>query len=187
MCGRYYIADDDMELQEILAALGHDGRIKTGEIFPGDIVPALTAGGRLQRMQWGYARYNGGGKVINARSETAMEKSMFQKSMRERRCLLPASYYFEWRRSGSSKKEKYAIGLPGREPLYMAGVYRAEKAVDLPVFVILTRAAAPSVAGIHDRMPVILPQEVQSLWLHSDDAHNLLNMAVQDIRATPAT
>lgn len=187
MCGRYYIADDDPEIQSIIAALGYDERIQTGEIFPTNIVPVLAEGGKPQLMQWGFARYNGGGKVINARSETAAEKSMFSKAMRECRCLLPASHYFEWQRSGSAKKQKYAISLPEKETLYMAGLYREEKDLPLPVFVILTREAAPSVTDIHDRMPVILPKSVQSLWLNSDDAVHLMGMAAQDLRAIPVS
>ncbi len=186
MCGRYCLADDDMEIQAIIAALGYDKRIKTGEIFPTDIVPAITAGGMPRLMQWGFARYNGGGKVINARSETAAEKNMFARSLRERRCLLPATNYYEWLRSGNAKKQRFAISLPEHETLYMAGVYREEKDMPLPVFVILTREAAPCVSGIHDRMPVIFPRAVQSLWLESDDAANLLDLAVQQVRPVPA-
>lgn len=186
MCGRYYIADDDKEMRAIIAALAYGEPLKTGEIFPTDAVPAITAGGKPMLMRWGFARYNGGGKVINARSETAAEKTMFSKSMRERRCLLPASNYFEWQRAGSTKKQKYAISLPGGEPLYMAGVYREEAGQSLPVFVILTREAAPRVAFIHDRMPVILPKSVHPLWLNSPDGEALLNMAVQELQAAAA-
>ena len=103
MCGRYFIDVDDMEIQEILAALGHDARIKTGEIFPSNVVPVLTVERKPQLMQWGYTRFDGKGKVINARSETVTEKPMFQKSMREKRCLIPASHYFEWKDTGAAK------------------------------------------------------------------------------------
>ncbi len=187
MCGRYYTADDDLEIQSILAALGHDERIHTGEIFPTNVVPVLAEGGKPRLMQWGFARYNGGGKVINARSETAAEKNMFSKAMRECRCLLPASYYFEWQRSGSTKKQKFAISLPEKETLYMAGLYREEKDQPLPVFVILTQDAAPSVSDIHDRMPVILPKAVQSLWINSDDAGQLMGLAAQDLQTVPVS
>ena len=113
MCGRYYIEQEDIELQEILAALGHDERIKTGEIYPTNTVPVLTSEKRPQLMRWGFTRYDGKGSIINARSETVTEKPMFQKAMRERKCLIPASWYFEWKAIGAGKKQKHAISLPG--------------------------------------------------------------------------
>lgn len=170
MCGRYYIDGNSETMMDIISqiASGPDGNrlmdMKLGEIFPTDTVPVIT-GERPRLMQWGFARYNGGGKVINARSETALEKPMFAKSMRERRCLLPASWYFEWQRDGSAKKQKHAISLPDSTPLAMAGVFREEKDLPLPVFVILTREAAPGLSHIHDRMPVILPVDIQKEWL----------------------
>ncbi|MEA5060539.1 MAG: SOS response-associated peptidase [Candidatus Pelethousia sp.] len=183
MCGRYYIEQEDIELQEILAALGHDERIKTGEVFPTNIVPVLTADKKPQLMRWGFTRYDGKGTIINARSETVTEKPMFQKAMRERRCLLPASWYFEWKALGANKKQKHAISLPGQNILYMAGIYREEKDMDLPVFVILTRQDAPSISDIHSRMPVILPKAIKPLWLHAFDPEKLLDMAEQNVKA----
>lgn len=172
MCGRYYIDDNSEYMMGLVReiAAGPDGHrlmdMKLGEIFPTNTVPVIT-GERPRLMQWGFARYNGGGKVINARSETALEKPMFAKSMRERRCLLPASWYFEWQRVGSTKKQKHTISLPDGAPLAMAGVFREEKDMPLPVFVILTREVAPGFSHIHDRMPVILPREMQREWLSS--------------------
>lgn len=171
MCGRYYIDAEDQAFQTLIAeiAAGPDGvrmlDMKLGEIFPTNTVPALVAeGGRL--MRWGFSRYNGGGAVINARSETAMVKPMFAKSMQERRCLLPASRYFEWQRTpGGVKKQKYAIALPGGKPFYLAGVYRQEKQFPVSVFAILTREAAPELAYLHERMPVALPYSARDAWL----------------------
>ena len=104
MCGRYYIADDDLsrELARIIAAINRkktpEGLKTAGEICPSDIAPAL-ANSRRQAVQpfamrWGYA-FPDGRPVINARSETAAEKPMFRDGMQHRRCLIPASYYFE--------------------------------------------------------------------------------------------
>ena len=181
MCGRYYIDVDGMDMQEILAALGHDERIKAGEIFPTNVVPVLAAERKPQLMRWGFARYDGKGSIINARCETVTEKPMFQKAMRERRCLLPASSYFEWKDSGAKRKQKHAISLPGQDTLYMAGIYREEKDMELPVFVILTREASASVSTIHSRMPVILPKAIHPLWFQCSDPQNLFELAAQDM------
>ena len=127
-------------------------------------------------MRWGFTRYDGKGSIINARSETVTEKPMFQKAMRERKCLIPASWYFEWKAIGAGKKQKHAISLPGQNAIYMAGIYREEKDIDLPVFVILTREASASVSSVHNRMPVILPKAIHPLWFQSSDPQNLLTV-----------
>jgi len=102
--------------------------------------------------------------------------------MRERRCLLPASWYFEWQRVGSTKKQKHAISLPDGAPLAMAGLFREEKDIPLPVFVILTREAAPGLSQIHDRMPVVLPREMQREWLSSGcDVRAVLDGALEGL------
>ncbi len=177
MCGRYYIPGEDDELEAMIAAIKQEGRAKTGEIFPADAVLALDAQGKPALMRWGFSRYDGKGLTINARSETAGEKSMFARLLRESRCLLPAGGYFEWRDMGGAKKQKYAISQMGRTTLYMAGLYRMEAGGELPSFVILTRPAAPGLAHIHNRMPVILPAAARALWLGGGEAGEVFGMA----------
>ena len=187
MCGRYYIETDTEELRQIIAEVEQKqgnseahAMMKAGEIFPTNIVPVIGSDG-ASLMKWGYSGYKN--RVINARSEIAFEKPMFRKSLLERRCLIPASGYYEWRRteSGSKSKQKYALYRPGR-PLYMAGIWRREQGEALPVFVILTREAGPAIADIHDRMPVILPEETQQDWLSGGAAVGLLiRQAVQEV------
>jgi putative SOS response-associated peptidase YedK len=172
MCGRYYIAIEDEELQAILREAQQNAKKpehlpKTGEIFPTDIAPVIAADGRPQAMRWGFLRYDGKGRIINARSETVKEKAMFKKALQEGRCLIPASNYFEWQTLPDGKKQKYAIS--GEEPvLYMAGLYRKEQGEELPVFVVLTKEAAEEIAFMHDRMPVILPRAQQLSWLNGE-------------------
>lgn len=104
MCGRYYIAEDDMpeEMARIIEEINRkktpEGMKTSGEIFPSDIVPVL-ANSRQQdvqpfAMRWGYTFPNSK-PVINARAETAAIKPMFKDGMKQRRCLIPASNYFE--------------------------------------------------------------------------------------------
>lgn len=175
MCGRYFIPepDDDTGFQVIYEQLKARYAqpelltMKYGEIFPTNIVPIITADAPAL-MKWGFSRYDGKGQVINARLETATEKVMFQKPYAFSRCLVPAQCYFEWRKEGT-QKQKYALGASvapeARMPIYMAGLYRLEKDETLPLFVILTRPAAPEIAFIHDRMPVIVPEHIRKKWL----------------------
>jgi putative SOS response-associated peptidase YedK len=172
MCGRYYIALDYEELREILYEARQNAKkpghmAKTGEIFPTDIAPVLTAGAMPQAMRWGFARSDGKGCIINARSETAAQKPMFQKALREGRCLIPASNYFEWEALPNGKKRRYAI-FSGEPVLYMAGLYRRESGAELPSFVVLTKEAAGGLSFLHDRMPVILAPAERLNWLNGE-------------------
>lgn len=171
MCGRYYIAEEDSgaELEKIIAQLNRRSDASTvktgGEIFPSDTAPVIANSKSLVPsafpMAWGY-HLSGGKLIINARSETASERPMFADGMENRRCLIPASNYFEWAHSG--EKTKFAIAPKGKSFFYMAGIYRLESGK--PVFSILTRAAAPGIASIHDRMPVIIPDAAVGDWLN---------------------
>ncbi|SHH91488.1 Putative SOS response-associated peptidase YedK [Sporobacter termitidis DSM 10068] len=185
MCGRYnfILARDDFGslLKQAESCSGASPRlkdIKSGDICPTDIVPIVTKDGPVL-MRWGFSGYDGKGQVINARLETAAEKPMFRKSYAQCRCLVPAGHYFEWRKDGT-KKQKYAIGTG--TPMYMAGLYRSEPGDPLPHFVILTRSAAPGIAFIHDRMPVIVPESLRNRWLASPiGARELLSASDESI------
>lgn len=187
MCGRYELSMDMPEIRRILRevdrkqgdSLEH-ASMKESEIFPTNIVPVIGGNG-AELMKWGYSGYKS--RVINARSETAFEKAMFRKSLFERRCLIPASGYYEWKRtrSGGKTKQKYALFRPG-QPLYMAGLWREEQGEKLPVFVILTREAGSAIAEIHDRMPVILPEQVCKEWVsQTADAGYIMRQAIQEL------
>ena len=174
MCGRYWIEpEDDEELLRIIEQMQRvdpELRVKTeGEVFPGDGVPALclSRAGNVRpfAMAWGYAMPDGR-RMINARSETAAQKPMFRDSMRSRRCLLPMSAYFEWEHRGR-ERVKYRIAPDAAGLHFLAGLYRFEG--NCPVCTVLTAAAAPEIAFIHHRMPVILPAEKQDIWLRGGE------------------
>ena len=174
MCGRYYIEISDAVLREICEEIKRSWQKKEsdrqleitfdGEVFPRNVAPVQTGPGLFEPMQWGFSGFSGTRPVINARSETALEKTMFRHAMRESRCLIPASGYFEWKKEGS-RKIKHRLYVPG-QPLFFAGCYRKEQDSDLARFVILTRAASAELAPIHERMPVIIPSNYATAWLH---------------------
>ena len=197
MCGRYYIAEDDMteEMARIIEEINRkktpEGMKTSGEIFPSDIVPVL-ANSRQQdvqpfAMRWGYTFPNSK-PVINARSETAAIKPMFKDGMKQRRCLIPATHYYEWEHRGR-QSIKYAIRPERSKMLYLAGIYHLEKHDDVivPTFTVLTREASPGISFIHDRMPVILPSEITTDWLDSrNDAAEVIQAAMLNMEYHPA-
>ena len=188
MCGRYWIDDgrESIELRDIIEEVNRRVVVEpvktSGEIFPADVVPVIASNRNMVptafAMQWGYTLPDGR-RIINARSETAETRPMFKDGMRQRRCAVPATNYFEWERAGKTKT-KYAIRPTDGALFYMAGIYRIESG--RPVFSILTREPAESIAFIHNRMPVILPRDLVKDWTNSQcRAGEILSHAVLDL------
>ena len=175
MCGRFVMKIDKKDLDEIIeqvqANLDEGTELLSikmeGEVFPTNIVPIKTAGG-IRPMRWGFR--TGKRDVINARSETVMEKPMFRGAMIERRCLILASGYYEWKKEADGSKTKYEFSNPGEALTYLAGCYRIESDAPGASFVILTRDATDEFAPIHDRMPVVLSSTQADEWLGIDGA-----------------
>lgn len=115
---------------------------------------------------WGFPRFGAGkGVVINARSETADERSMFKKSLHTRRCVIPTTGFFEWTQTGP--KTKYRFNLPEDNTLYLAGLYNIFQNENK--YVILTTVANQSIVDVHNRMPVILTKNMIEDWILSED------------------
>lgn len=169
MCGRYWMDEGDEALAEIIAQMQRvDSKVKLyGEVCPGDHAPVIcrSRSGKpmVYPMEWGFRMANGK-RVINARSETACDRPLFQESMLLRRCLLPMSAYYEWEKRGRDRI-RYRIRPEEAGLCCLAGIYRYEE--DRPVFTVLTQEAAPEIRFIHPRMPVILPYNEREAWLES--------------------
>lgn len=124
----------------------------------------------IRLAQWGFLpRWAAGSKapaIINARAETIVDKPYFRSAIRKRRCLIPANSFFEWDRL-SSPAQPWRILLNGDEPFSLAGVWEpAPEASGRPTFAIITTTANRLVGQVHDRMPVILEQGMEDVWLH---------------------
>jgi putative SOS response-associated peptidase YedK len=147
-------------------------QMKTGEIFPTDKVPVITAdadGKRSAKLfKWGFPNFiKPGGVIINARSETLAQKPAFSKILHTGRCLVPASGFYEWK-AAEGKKEKYLIRTSDRNFFYMAGLYNSfidKKGNPFTGFVIITTDANRQMSAIHNRMPVILDTPEAGSWL----------------------
>lgn len=113
---------------------------------------------KAEPMAWGFPKHEGSGLIINARAETLLDKPFFRESALHRRCVIPASGFYEWNRW----KEKVTFRRGDSPVLYMAGIYREFH------FVIVTTQANESMAPVHDRMPLILDEEEAAAWLCDD-------------------
>ncbi len=175
MCGRFFIQISRKDLDEIIAEVERNNADREGlaalklegEVFPTDTVAVRTEM-TYTAMRWGFRM--GKGLVINARSETVREKSLFREAIVDRRCVVAASGYYEWKQeSGGGRKTKYQFCPPGGQVLWLAGCYRKEEGSPIPAFVILTREASPGLARFHDRMPVVLSAQQAELWTTPGD------------------
>lgn len=186
MCGRYFLDDTDREnerLAAIIQGVMDSGSpmaalVATGEIFPTQIAPVIVAQegkAAVRPMRWGFPRGGGHGVVINSRSEKADYTPMFQRAVRERRCLIPMSGFYEWRRtpSGGKTKDKFVFISEGGQKkgmMYLAGVYGeflgGFNGGGFDGFAILTQDADEQMRPYHSRMPVIMDDEnLKKLWL----------------------
>ena len=187
MCTRFY-ADLDKELkpfvdeaqqvsfaEQMMTELSRPLSM-SGEIRPTDIAAVIAPSRNGQRavfpMQWGFSINGLKTPIVNARIESAADKPTFRDSWYRRRCVIPASWYYEWQhyktRDGRTKTgEKYAIQPKDSEITWLAGLYRFEEKGKFryPVFVVLTQEPCKAVSAIHDRMPVILPESAIDDWI----------------------
>ncbi len=97
-------------------------------------------------------------RLANARRETLLARGAFKDAAQHRRCLVPADGFYEWEKQGSARLPHYFQRRDGA-PFFFAGLWRAETAVTPPAFVIVTTQPNALLAPIHDRMPVIFPDD----------------------------
>lgn len=181
MCGRYMLFDEaqNEELHRIIEEINHRLKdnpeapaLKTGEIFPTDTVPIIVSrhGSKSAHpAKWGFPKFSKSGVIINAKGET-LNETMFRKSFQDRRCIVPACGYFEWRKD-TPEKEKFFIHT-GKPLLYMAGlygIYRDKNDKPYTGFVIITTEPNAAISPIHNRMPVILSPDKAEQWLTLTD------------------
>jgi putative SOS response-associated peptidase YedK len=109
-----------------------------------------------------------GSRLINARAETVREKPSFRAAFRARRCIVPATGWYEWQAVGA-RKQPWLLRCAGAEFTPFAALWESWRdpagGPTLETFAILTTAAAPALADIHDRMPVVLDQAECPRWL----------------------
>lgn len=138
------------------------------------VVEAIEPGARseLKMVKWGLVPFwakdtSIGARLINARAETAAEKPAFRNPFRNRRCLIPADGFYEWKRTDGSKQPHF-VRLANRQVFAFAGLRDRWESADSDVIescTILTTEANTLLLPIHDRMPVILHSEDYDLWL----------------------
>lgn len=181
MCGRFALDTIEERLLEAFQISDSLGYVPSWNIAPTQNLLAVRAtpnGRGPARLRWGLVpRWapdpSLGGRMINARSETAAEKPTFREAFALRRCLIPATGFYEWKKTPSHPARPYYFRPARGGVMALAGVWeswkRARGKPALETGAILTCAANDDVRGVHDRMPVILPPHVWDAWIFGAD------------------
>ena len=176
MCSRYFLDAEGNVIAYTFTVPVHERLKKRYNIAPTQQSPVvrIAADGtrEMAMLRWGLVPFWAkdlafGTKAINARSETAEEKPAFRNAFRKRRCVVPATGFFEWK-GEPGKKQAFAITATDQPVFGMAGLWDTWKSPageTVETYTILTTDANTEMAALHDRMPVILPAADVQSWL----------------------
>jgi putative SOS response-associated peptidase YedK len=192
MCGRFsFVAEDAL----ILERFGI--RVRTAiykaryNCAPGQNLAVIAgdAPDTLNFFRWGlipsWAKDASiGNKLIDARGETLTEKPSFRNAFKNRRCLVPATGFFEWKRNGSSGTKSrtptpWNIRMKNGDPFCFAGIWDKWVTADgeiIQSFAIVTTSPNKLTEQIHDRMPVILHQDDEQRWISPQPDPSLVKL-----------
>ncbi len=185
MCGRYSFAVEDALIQERFGL-----RVRTAiykaryNCAPGQDLAVISNenAGELNFYRWGlipyWAKEPGiGSRMINARAETILERPSFKNIFRNRRCLVVADSFFEWKKD--KNQTPFRILMQDESLFSMAGIWDQWISRDGEIirsFSIITTKANELMAGIHERMPVILQPQDEKKWLDQSSKEELLGL-----------
>jgi len=177
MCGRFVLSSPaDAIAAEFAAMTGGLVLNAHYNIAPmQDVVVVRSLQGRrtLSMLRWGlipsWAKDPKiASRLINARSESAAGKPSFREAMKKRRCIIPASGFYEWEKEGTRRQPWYFLASRPGALLAIAGLWESWRSPDgepVETVCLLTTSANPVLAPVHDRMPVLLDREGVESWL----------------------
>ena len=187
MCGRYLLSTSAEIIADLFQAeLTAEFRPRYN-IAPSQMIPVVELAGKSRRvslMRWGLtpswakAKIGPRGGVrlpdfINARSETASSKPSFRNAFRQRRCIVPADGFFEWKKALDGSRQAHCVRFGDRQVFAMAAIWEtwrsAEGALRQGVCVLTTQGNA-DLKTLHDRMPVVLHPDHYDFWLNPASA-----------------
>jgi putative SOS response-associated peptidase YedK len=180
MCGRYTLTDPDPRYLKMRFDVSESAKISEKPRFniaPTDPVLAVRAHDDerdLGRLRWGIVPPGKtpkevGRPIINLRAESVRNGS-FKSAFAERRCLVPADGFYEWKKTEEGKRPVW-ITLPDHELFAFAGLWSQsldDDGNELTSCTIITSEPSDQIRPIHNRQPVILPREAEATWLASD-------------------
>ena len=169
MCGRY-LTPEEADLERAWELDPPEGYRRSYNLAPSQLAPVVRAdenGMRLDQLVWGFQPHWVKRAWINARSETVFSSRAFAPAARRTRCLVPAIGWYEWQ-GARPPRQPWIFHRDGFKPFAFAGIWTPAGAETPESFAILTTEAAPELAEIHKRMPVVLDTGHHARWLASD-------------------
>jgi len=178
MCGRYNLITDAQAFIDAFQVINHLDWQPRYNIAPSQKVPAIRQeedGRKAVLLRWGLIPYwakdeKFGYRTINARAETVDTKPAFRTAFKRRRCLIPATGFYEWRQM-QGYKQPYNIRVKNQELFAFAGLWehwQSPEGKTVESCTIIVTDANEEVKPIHDRMPVILEPDGYGVWLDPD-------------------
>lgn len=174
MCGRYTLVAPGEEVARRFGLPTPPHLVPRYNVAPSQQVPIVRIeddGRALAMVRWGLVPFFArdpaiGNRMINARAETVAEKPGFRAAFQKRRCLVPATGFFEWQKTGKAK-QPWLLRRKGGALMAFAGLFERWERGERPIesMTILTGVPNPLAARVHDRMPVILPEAAWDRWL----------------------
>lgn len=194
MCGRYEAGQKQKiaEAFHVRVELDDSYFSQGTECAPGSIQPVIYMkdGQReVGEMRWGFKLPDR--LLFNARSEGIESTKFWSAALKERRCIIPASSFFEWKRSASGPKPKYRLSIKNRRVFGMAGVWQPwinpKTGQWEPTFAVITTDANVIMVEIHDRQPVVLEPNEYDEWLRDSERPpiHLLRILDEDLVIDP--
>lgn len=194
MCGRFAVTLPPDAMAQLFAAVPSNDLppVPNFNVCPTNAVHVVSdqeGQRRLTAMRWGfiphwYKKPNDGPLLINARAETIAEKPAFRAACRERRCIIPASGFYEWTKDEEGNRLPWFIHRTDDAPIGFAGVWQDWERGDEAhrTCAIVTCGANESMSRIHHRMPVILSPDDWAMWLGEEGkgAATLMRPAPED-------
>lgn len=184
MCGRYTLAGKPVDLEKQLRA-----NLKPGVVFqasyniaPGQTVLAVLNESPhcIDALKWGltpgWSKTNGKPLfLVNLRDDTLRSKPTFSVYMRKRRCIVPATGFYEWK-AELSRKQPYYFHCLNQDLVFFAGVWEQNPDDGTTMLAIVTTSANAVVSPIHNRMPVIFDAESAQAWLGESNPERLAQL-----------
>lgn len=165
------------DIENLLPELGPDAEIEARyNIAPTQNIAAIQGdgSGKIRKLRWGLVPFwaddpSIGNRMINARGETLNEKPSFKKLIKSRRCLIIATGFYEWKKSGK-EKIPYYIKMKDGKPFTFAGLWDVWNKGEEPLTTatIITTVPNEMISDIHNRMPAIIMPEHRELWLSTE-------------------